>query len=78
MLADMVQHMPEMPPVADAEIRGIDMAIIRRQLARYEGRLAFWQHRAGEVTTQTARLAAAMGTETPNSSPRDVSSQLSY
>lgn len=76
MLADMVKHMPGMPPVAAAEIRGIDMAIIRRQLARYEGRLAFWQRRAGEVATQTARRAAEVGAETPKSSQRDVSSQI--
>jgi hypothetical protein len=78
MLADMVKHLPGMPPVAAAEIRGIDMAIIRRQLARYEGRLAFWERRAGETATRQARRAAEMGAERPNSSQKDVSSQVSY
>jgi hypothetical protein len=49
MLADMRQHLPDMPAVAAAEIRGIDMAVIRRQLARYEARLTFWKERVAEV-----------------------------
>lgn len=49
LLADMHKRLPSMELVAAAEVRGIDIAIIRRQLARYEERLAFWQARAAQV-----------------------------
>ncbi len=52
LLADMRGRLPAIELVAAAEIRGIDMAIIRRQLARYEERLAFWQARAAQVARE--------------------------
>jgi hypothetical protein len=49
MLSVMRQNLPNLPLVAAAEVRGVDMAVIRQQLARYQARLAFWKERAAEV-----------------------------
>ncbi len=52
LLVEMHKRLPAMILVAAAEVRAIDMAIIRRQLARYEERLAFWQARAAQVARE--------------------------
>jgi hypothetical protein len=53
MLADMRQSLPQVAPVAAAEIRSIDMAIIGQQLARYQERLAFWKGRWAQAGART-------------------------
>ncbi len=52
LLADLLGRLPAIELVAAAEIRGIDLAIIRRQLAHYEERLAFWLARAAQVARE--------------------------
>lgn len=52
LLTDMRERLPTIELVAAAEIRGIDMAIIRRQLARYEERHAYWLARAAQLARE--------------------------
>lgn len=45
LLGQMRKSLAELPDEAAKEIRTVDMAIIRKQLERYEGCRAFWDRR---------------------------------
>jgi hypothetical protein len=45
LLAQMRKSLQQLPVEAAAEIRTVDMAIIRKQLERYEACRAFWEQR---------------------------------
>lgn len=45
LLAQMRKSLPQLPVEAATEIRTVDMAIIRKQLERYESCRAFWEQR---------------------------------
>lgn len=58
LLAEMRKGLGKLPGEAATEIRTVDMAIIRRQLERYESCRAFWERRGENLTRQNGVVPA--------------------
>ena len=61
LLAQMRKGLPRLPLEAASEIRTVDMAIIRKQLERYEACRAFWAQRGENLARQQQAAPAAPG-----------------
>jgi len=65
LLAQMRKGLQRLPMEAAHEIRTVDMAIIRKQLERYEACRAFWERRLDNLALERQVVAAAAGRHQP-------------